>query len=220
MTKPQQIKQPIRVVLADDHPTLLLGLAVLLNQVAEIEVVAQVEDGQEALTQLETLQPNVAVLDCKLPTLNGVQITRQITEAKLAVRVLALSAYDNPQYLSAMMSAGASGYLLKDEAPTQIVSAIQTVARGEELWSDKQRRLIHQWQEQEQARWNQLTEREKGVLALVATGKPNKTIAEELNVTKRTVEYHLTNILGKLQFQSRLEAALWVNKTILNNKIA
>lgn len=208
------MKQVIRVLLADDHPTLMLGLATLLNQIPDIKVIAQVESGPDALTQIQSLTPHVAVLDCKLPELSGIQIAETIKKEKLPVQVLALSAYDNQQYLWGMHNAGAAGYLLKEEAPTQIVKAIKVIATGEQLWTPAQLSLIKRWQEQVQARWNDLTSREREVLGLVATGKRNKDIAAKLNLSERTVEYHLTNILGKLNLTSRLEAIVWMNKVM------
>lgn len=205
-----------KVLLADDHPTLMLGLASLLNQMADINVIAQIENGDDALARIKSLRPDVAVLDCKLPGLGGIQIAEAIKQHKLPVRVLALSAYDNQRYLWGMLNAGASGYLLKEEAPTQIVKAVRSVARGEQLWTTEQLALVQRWQEQVQYRWDGLTTREKEVLVLVATGKGNKGIAGELNLSERTVEYHLTNILGKLRFTSRSEAIVWVNKTLLD----
>lgn len=204
------------ILLADDHPTLMVGLAVLLNHQPDLQVVAQVEDGAEALRQIEALQPHVAVLDCNLPSLGGIEISQALKQAASPVKVLALSAYDHQQYLWSMFKAGAAGYLLKDQAPTQIVQAIRAVARGELLWTVEQRSLIDHWQQHEQNRWDSLTERERAVLRLMATGQRNQAIAATLEVSERTVEYHLTNILGKLHVQSRLEAVVWANKTGLN----
>jgi DNA-binding NarL/FixJ family response regulator len=206
--------KPTTVLLADDHPTLMLGLVALLKQISNITVLAQIENGDDALAKISTLQPNVAVLDCKLPGLNGIQIAETIKAHQLPTQVLALSAYDKPQYLWGMFNAGASGYLLKEEAPTHIVRAVTAIASGEALWTPAQLRRIQRWQEQVQARWDGLTPREKEVLFLVAAGKKNKAIADDLTVSERTVEYHLTNILGKLELTSRSEAIVWVNKTL------
>ncbi|HEY80900.1 MAG TPA: response regulator transcription factor, partial [Caldilineae bacterium] len=197
----------IRVLLADDHPTLRLGLRVLLDQAPDVEVVGEAEEGEEALAQIEALQPDVAVLDCKLPGLSGMEVAAAIVSKGLPVRVLALSAYDDERYLQGMLKAGAVGYLLKEEAPPNIVAAVRAAARGEQRWTADQLARARRWQEEVEAMWARLTEREGEVLALVAEGKSNKEIAQALSVSERTVEFHVSNILGKLGLSSRVEAA-------------
>jgi DNA-binding NarL/FixJ family response regulator len=210
--------KPIRVLLADDHPAMRIGLRVLLDQAPDIEVIAETGDGEQTLVQIETLQPQVVVLDCQLPKLSGIEVAAQIKQKGLPSRLLALSAYDSPQYQWGMLEMGAVGYLLKEQAPTEIVAAVQAVAQGQQLWTVDQITAARHWQQEVQARWSALTEREQKVLALVAVGKSNKEISQALNITARTVEFHVSNILSKLDVTSRVEAAIWVRTYGLDNQ--
>ncbi|WP_376792365.1 response regulator [Thermoflexus sp.] len=203
--------QTIRILLADDHPTLRLGLRVLLDREPDIEVVAEAGSGEEALEKILALQPDVAVLDCQLPGLSGPAVAREIQRRGLSVRVLALSAYDYDRYLAEMWEAGACGYLLKEEPLERLASAIQRVARGEFLWTAAQIQRVQRYREIA-ARWSQLTEREREVLRWMAQGLSNKEIARQLGLTIRTVEFHAGNILQKLGAVSRLEAVLWAKE--------
>jgi DNA-binding NarL/FixJ family response regulator len=212
------MSKTIRVLLADDHPTLRLGLRVLLDQAPDVEVVGEAENGEEALALIGALVPDVAVLDCQLPgIIEGSQVALEIRRRGLPVRVLALSAYDDEHYVRGMLEAGAAGYLLKDEAPEVIVAAVRTAARGERLWTMEQFARARRWREEVEERWSALTEREREVLALVAAGESNKEIAQALNVTVRTVEFHVSNVLGKLGLTSRVEAAVWAKEHGLCN---
>ena len=197
----------IRVLLADDHPALRLGLRVLLERALDIELVGEAESGDAALELVETLQPDVAVLDCELPAMDGNEVAAAIRQRGWPVRVLALSAYDSERYVWGMLDAGAVGYLLKDEAPETIVAAVRAVARGEGYFSPPVAIKMAAWARGE--RPGRLTEREVEVLRLVAEGLSNKEIAYRLTVTERTVQFHVSNILEKLGAASRVEAAVW-----------
>ena len=200
----------IRVLLADDHPALRVGLRVLLEQASDVEVVGEAGDGREALEQIEGLRPDVAVLDCQLPEIQGTEVAAEIRRRGMATRVLALSAYRGEKYVRGMMKAGAIGYLLKDEAPRVLVAAVQGAARGESWFSPEVAARVAAWRRGEMSEQPDLTERELEVLRLVARGKANKEIACALNVTERTIEFHVGNILSKLGVASRVEAALWL----------
>ena len=206
----------IRVLLADDHPALRLGLRVLLDQAIDVEVVGEAGDGKEALEQIEALRPDVAVLDCQLPGMEGAEVAAEVRRRGLPTRLLALSAYDDDRYVQEMLEAGATGYLLKDEAPAVIVAAVRAAARGERLWTAEQFARAQRWQEEVQERWEHLTEREREVLSLIAVGGSNKGIAHEMGISEKTVEYHVTNILGKLGVGSRSEAIVWVKNSGLS----
>jgi len=211
------VSKVIGVLLADDHPTLRLGLRVLLDQAPDVEVVGEAENGEEVLALIEALVPDVAVLDCQLPVLEGTEVAQEIRQRGLPVQVLALSAYDDERYVRGMLEAGAVGYLLKDEAPETIVAAVRAAARGERLWTAEQFARAQRWREEVEERWNALTEREREVLALVTAGKSNKEIAQTLSITVRTVEFHVGNVLGKLGLTSRVEAAVWAKEHGLCN---
>ncbi len=201
---------PIRILLADDHPTLRGGLRVLLAQAPDIEVVAEADTGPEALAQSAALLPDVALLDCVLPELDGPAVAAEIRRRGLPVRVLALSGHDDAHFLAAMLDAGALGYLSKAEPQAVILAALRRVARGEQMWRAEQLARIAQWRAAVQRPWTSLTEREQEVLRLLAQGLGNETISETICVTTRTVESHITNILRKLGVSSRLEAVTWV----------
>ncbi|RLC98281.1 MAG: DNA-binding response regulator [Chloroflexi bacterium] len=200
----------MRVLLADDHPALRLGLRVLLERAPDVELVGEAEDGEEALALIEKLQPDVVVLDCELPEMEGVEVAQEIRRRDLPVRVLALSSYDDERYVRGMLDAGAVGYLLKDEAPQAIVAAVRAAARGEGYFSPAVAAKVTAWSRGE--RPGGLTEREVEVLTLVAEGLPNKQIASQLQVAERTVNFHVSNILHKLGAASRVEATVWAKE--------
>jgi DNA-binding NarL/FixJ family response regulator len=205
------VADKIRVLLADDHPALRMGLGVLLNRVPELAVVGEAESGEAALALLETLAPDVAVLDCQLPGLEGAAVAATARQRGWPVRILALSAYDDDRYLYEMWAAGAVGYLLKNEAPGQIVAAVLAAARGASLWSAEQERRARRWQAEVARLRASLTDREREVLLQMVAGLSNKEIAVALGVTERTVEFHVGNILRKLGVISRVEAAVWAS---------
>ena len=181
-----------------------------MNRAPDVEVVGEAEDGEEALALIEALVPDVAVLDCQLPGIEGTQVAQEIRRQGLPVRVLALSSYDDERYVRGMLEAGAVGYLLKDEAPETIVAAVRAAARGERYFSPAVAAKVAAWARRERPAG--LTEREMEVVRLVAEGMSNKEIAHKLKVKKRTVEFHVGNILRKLSVASRVEAAVWAKE--------
>jgi DNA-binding NarL/FixJ family response regulator len=197
----------IRVLLADDHPTLRLGLRVLLERAPDIEVVAEAEKGEEALAKILAFQPDVAVLDCQLPGLSGPEVAREIRRRGLPTRILALSAYRYEHYIRGMLEAGAVGYLLKEEAPEAIVEAVRAAVQGGMYFSPGVADLVKAILEGKRE-IPQLTEREREVLALMAEGLSNKEIAARLGFSKRTAAFHVGNILQKLGAASRTEAVV------------
>ena len=202
-------EEPIRVLLADDHPALRMGLRVLLEQSPEISVMAEAGSGPEALRQITALQPDVAILDCQLPGMTGAAVAAEARQRGARTRILALSAYQDEQYVQGMLSAGAVGYLLKEEAPGVIVSAVQAAARGQGWFSPAIAAQVAAWVRGERSSGAHLTEREWEVLHLVVRGRSNKEIAHALCITERTVEFHIGNILSRLGVGSRVEAAVW-----------
>ena len=197
----------IRVLLADDHPTLRLGLRVLLERAPDIEVVAEAESGEAALAKILALQPDVAVLDCQLPGLSGPEVAREVQRRGLPTRILALSAYRYEHYIRGMLEAGAVGYLLKEEAPGAIVEAVRRAAQGGMSFSpgvaEVARAILEGTGEVPR-----LTEREREVLALMAEGLSNKEIGARLGFSERTAAFHVGNILQKLGATSRTEAVV------------
>jgi DNA-binding NarL/FixJ family response regulator len=204
------MSESIRVLLVDDHPALRVGLRVLLDQAHDIRVVGEAADVEGALRQIAAQQPDVVVLDCQLPGGEGASVARQAQEQGWAVRVLALSSYADDVYVRSMVDAGAIGYLLKDEAPAAIVAAVRAAALGQTWFSPAIESKIAAWERGELP--GGLTERELEVLRLVADGLSNKQIARQLCITVRTANFHVGNILQKLDVTSRVEAAMWAKE--------
>lgn len=199
-------RAPLRVMLADDHVVLREGLRVLLER-AGMAVVAEVGEGQTALALVETLHPDVVILDCQLPDVSGADVAAAIQERRLPTRVLALSAYSDPALVQAMLKAGAVGYLLKEVASTAVVEAVEAAARGEVgLYSPSIAQLLAAWARGETP--GGLTEREQDVLRLVVEGQSNKQIGQTLGISEKAVEKHLTGIYGKLGVDSKVSAAV------------
>ncbi|MFZ5824533.1 MAG: response regulator [Bacillota bacterium] len=203
----------IRIVLAEDHGLVREGTRRILAQDRELTVVAEAGTGPEALALIERLQPEVAILDMRMPGLNAVEVTRRALRASPATSVLVLTAYDDDEFVAAALEAGARGYLLKTARASELLEAVHKVHRGEvavqqSLVGSMARRLTRRAQEEDRERGEQLTPRELEVLQLAALGLRNKEIATRLCVSVRTVEGHFSSILGKLGVPSRTAAVL------------
>lgn len=209
----------IRVLLADDHPIVRDGIRNLLADSMGIEVVGEAEDGAEAYQKVLDLTPDVLLLDMELPEINGVDLTRKLVEEGVAVRILALSSYSDRGYIAEMLALGASGYLIKDEVPKNIVNAIRGVAQGEQGWVSREVAAILSQLAVSDRSDDNLTEREMEVLAEVVAGKTNREIAYALGISEKTVEKHLNNVFEKLDVRSRVEAAvLAVQNNLVESK--
>lgn len=203
----------IRVLMIDDHPIVRSGIRMLLEQSGGIEVVGEAERGDDAVALIKRLNPDVLLLDMEMPGKTGVEVARDVEAAKLSVRVLALSAHDDEEFIMNLLANGAAGYLTKEEALDTIVDAIQGVANGEEGWlSRRAAARMASTTRKRQRDLVELTEREEEVLNLVAEGWSNNRIAVELTLSERTVRFHLTNIYDKLGIASRAEAISWALK--------
>lgn len=202
-------KTEIRVILADDHPVVRTGIRTLLQQADDIIVVAETGNGSEVFKLVEQLAPDVLLLDMEMPGLSGVEVAMRLKEQGAPVRVLALSAYDDEEYIRNLLLHGAAGYLTKEEAIEIIIDAVRGVARGEQGWFS--RRAIAQLSaltRQESNPGKELSNRERDVLRLVATGKTNIEIGHVLGISEKTVEKHIGAVFNKLQVSSRVEAAV------------
>jgi DNA-binding NarL/FixJ family response regulator len=199
----------IRVLLADDHPIVRTGIRTMLQTATDIDVVAEAKSGAEALDLVERLQPDVLLLDMEMPGLSGVDVAKRLKLVNAPVRVLALSAYDDAQYVRNLLASGAAGYLTKEEAPEMIIDAVRGVARGEEGWLSRRAvAKVTAWAREDRDENGKLTERELEVLHLVVAGKTNQEIALALKISEKTVEKHVGAILSKLNVASRVEAAV------------
>jgi len=194
---------PIRVLVADDHPPLRLGLRALLERRPEVQVVAEAGDGETALAMLETLQPDVAILDIRLPRRDGLALAREIRRRGWPIRILLLSAYDDEALIREAMAVGVEGYLLKSEGLEAIAAAVQSVARGLTAFSPE---ILARARGLPERGGGGLTEREREILELVAEGLTNRAIAQRLRLSPRTVEYHLGQIFQRLGVSSRAAA--------------
>lgn len=203
------MSKTIRVLLVDDSVTFRTGLRAMLEQVPDVIVVGEAGNGEEALAQIEGLHPDVVVLDCVLPGMQGTEVAAAVRQRGLQTNVLALSAYAEEQYVRGMLEAGAVGYLLKDEPPERIVQAVRAAAEGRGWFSPAVAARIAAWTHEEREKMPSLTKRELEVLRLVAAAKTNESIAKELGITERTVRFHLRNIYDKIGVHSRTEAAVW-----------
>jgi len=199
-------EKPIRVLIADDHGIVRSGLRMLLDQHAGIEVVAEAEDGAEALALAVSRRPDLAILDVKMPKMTGLEATREIRDRAPEVAVLILSMHDEERYLFEALKAGASGYVLKHAAATDLIAAIETVRRGEPfLTPEAQQALIRDVLGREDGAQAELTPREEEVVTLVAEANTNKEIAELLELAEKTVENHRANAMRKLGMRDRVE---------------
>ena len=207
---------PIRLLLVDDQALFREGLHTLLSVHSDLEVVGEAKNGQEALALAGSLQPDVVLMDLRMPVLDGVAATRALKESHPHCRVIVLTTFDDDEYVFEGLRAGAMGYLLKDVSSDKLVEAIRTAARGETFLQPSVAakvvaeftRLSEQKPASAQSLVEPLSERELEILALVATGASNKEIAAELFIAEGTVKNHLTNILGKLGVRDRTQAAL------------
>ena len=205
----------IKVLLAEDHVVVREGTRELIRHEADMEVVGEASDGEEAVELTNKLQPGVVIMDISMPKLSGIEATKQIKALRPDTAVLILTAYDNDQYIFALLEAGAAGYLLKNVRGRELIDAIRAVYAGESvLHPAVARRVICRLVSPapghiETRVIEPLSEREMEVLKLAAKGISNKGIAEQLFLSPRTVQAHLGNIFTKLGVASRTEAVLY-----------
>lgn len=201
-------EEGLRVIIADDHAVVRQGIRGVLEEVEGLEVVGEAADGDQALALTEELEPDVVVLDVTMPGKTGLQVAKELRDAGNGVRVLVLSMHDEPEYVLEAVRAGADGYVLKDVAPAELRAAVKSIHEGREYFSA---RVTHQLSlglrkeielEQRRSRLDALTAREVEVLVLVAQGKTNRGIAEELGISPRTVETHRERVMAKLRIRT------------------
>ncbi|WP_188195774.1 response regulator [Nonomuraea sp. SYSU D8015] len=205
----------ITVVVADDQAMIRAGFAALLAAQPDLQVVGEAADGLEAVAAARALRPDVVLMDVRMPNLDGLEATRRITEAGRETKVLILTTFDIDDYVYAALRGGASGFLLKDAPPADLVTAVRVVAAGDALLAPSvTRRLIEEFatrrpvDEREALRLNALTARELDVLRLVASGLANAEIAAELTIAEETVKSHVGRIFAKLGLRDRAQAVV------------
>ena len=203
----------IRVLVADDQSMVRAGFRMLLSGEEDIEVVAEASNGLEAIDKAARFQPTVVLMDIRMPELDGLEATRRILAADDAARILILTTFDLDEYVYEALRAGASGFVLKDEPPEQLIAAIRTVAAGEALLSPTiTKRVIKQFaripQPAPPKEFDELTTREQEVFGLIANGLSNAEIGRELYISDTTVKTHITHILQKLNLRDRVQAVV------------
>ena len=204
--------EPIRVLVVDDHVVVRRGIRALLATVDAVEVVGEAQDGQEALEKVDTLRPDVILLDLLMPRMDGIEVTCRVIARDPDARILVLTSFAADDKVFPAIKAGALGYLLKDTGPDHLVRAIHQVYRGESSLSPAIARKVLQELSRPSDKPptpDPLTEREVEVLQVVARGRSNQEIAAELMISEATVRTHVSNILGKLQLASRTQATLY-----------
>jgi DNA-binding NarL/FixJ family response regulator len=206
----------ITIVLADDQPLVRGGFRLILEAEEDIDVVGEAGDGEEAVAVTRRLQPDVVLMDVQMPKLDGLEATRRIArDANIRSRVLILTTFEQDDYVFEALRAGASGFMLKNAAPEELVRAVRVVAAGEALLAPSiTRRVIAEYAQRAAPRKNdagleQLTERELEVLRLLATGKSNAEVATHLYLGEGTVKTHVSHLLGKLGLRDRVQAVVF-----------
>ena len=205
----------VRILLADDHTLVRHGLRKLLEERPEWEVVAEAGDGREAVRLAEQHKPDVAILDVAMPLLNGIEATRQITRRVPGTRVLVLSMHADEAYVTQILQAGATGYLLKDSADVDLLKAVGEAAKGKSFFSPAIAKVMLDDYVRQLAdkgvtdRYETLSEREREIFQLIAEARTNKEIAALLNVSPSTVETHRAHIMEKLDLHSAAEIVLY-----------
>ncbi|AHF68302.1 MULTISPECIES: response regulator [Pseudomonas] len=202
----------LRLVLADDHEVTRTGFVSLLAGHPEFEVIGQASDGQQAIELCEQMQPDIAILDIRMPVLNGLGAARILQQRMPQLKVVMFTMDDSTDHLEAAISAGAVGYLLKDASRDEVIASLQRVARGEEaLNSAVSARLLRRMTERNSSRaitTEALTPRERQVLGLVASGFSNREIGEKLGITAGTAKAHVEKVIAKLGAADRTQAAV------------
>ncbi|MCA1030775.1 response regulator transcription factor [Bacillus timonensis] len=206
----------IKVLIADDHHVVRRGLLFFLKTQKDIEVVGEAKNGQEAVDLVDSLKPDVVVMDLVMPVMDGIEATKRIIEKHNHMKILILTSFSDQDHVIPAIRAGASGYQLKDIEPDQLVDTIRAVFRGESQLHPKVTTHVmthlSKGNEKEVNRLDELTKRELEVLSEIAKGKSNKEIASSLVITEKTVKTHVSNILSKLELADRTQAALYAVK--------
>ncbi|MDI6674263.1 response regulator transcription factor [Bacillus wiedmannii] len=213
----------IKLLLVEDHHIVRRGLVFFLKTREEFEIVGEAENGEEALTFIQTERPDVVLMDLSMPKMDGIEATKRIKQYDETIKILILSSFSEQDYVLPALEAGADGYQLKEVQPEQLVASIIAVHEGNANFHPKVtpalfgRSAVKKEKEKENP-FSMLTKREQEVLREIAKGRSNKEIAAELYITEQTVKTHVSNVLAKLEVDDRTQAALYAVKHGGNNK--
>ena len=201
----------IHILLADDHTILRAGLKMMLNAQPDMEVVGEAPDGRQAIAETQRLQPDIILMDITMPEMNGIEATRHIKKLVPESKILILTMHEHDEYVFQALRAGASGYMLKEAADTELISALHVIQSGQFYLSPvAQSVLVGDYLQrvrigEEKDSYSSLTEREREILKLIAEGYTNTQVAERLVISPKTVDTHRTHIMDKLNLHSRAE---------------
>ena len=203
--------EPLRVLIADDHPLFRNGMSALLGSVPDVEIAGEATTGDEVVRLAEALQPDVVLMDLLMPGINGIEATRRILYTSPHIRILVVTMFEDEESVFAALRAGAQGYVLKGASPNEMLRAIRAVGSGEAIFSPAiAQRLIEHFTSPRSAvpvpPLPELTDREREILTLIAQRRSNVEIARELGIRLKTVRNHISNIFSKLQVADRAEA--------------
>lgn len=203
-------KEKIRILLADDHLIVRAGIRQFLDLEDDFEIVAEADDGEQAKRMIEQFKPDVAVLDIQMPKASGIEVTRHVRSNRLPVGVLILTAYEDDPYVTAVLKAGANGYVLKTARPQEIIQAVRDVHQGKSVLDRAivSKVMAHLSAPAGPALIANLSDREMEVLTLAAKGRTNRAIATQLSISDRTVQGHFARIFEKMLANSRTEAVM------------
>lgn len=213
--KPQNTQ--ISLLIIDSDPLARAGIRSLLSQAKDMEIIGEARDGHEARALITQLRPNVLLLDLKMMEMRASELQNWVCEKYPEIVTLILTAHDPDSCLATMMEAGVAGYLCKQEAEERLISAIRRAAGGEIIFDKTQRDRTKQWRNTVGNKIIQLTPRENEILRLLGKGMDNKEIGKSLDVKAKTVAYHITHIIAKLQVKSRQEATVWALQHLSDN---
>ncbi len=216
-----------RVLIADDDDLMRAGLVELLTADVEIEILGEAATGREAVERARRLTPDVVLMDVRMPDLDGIAATQELADAAPEVRILILTTFEHDDYVFGALRAGASGFLLKRTRPEQLIAAVHTIAAGDSLLSPSVTRLVIDRMAQQptpklgdQPQLDDLTPREREVLALIARGLSNREIAAALTVEESTAKTHVKRVLMKLDLRDRVQAVIFAYETGMNRPAA
>ena len=209
--------EKLRLVIADDDALIRDGLKKILNFEPEhnIDIVGEASNGEEVVGLAREMQPDIVLMDINMPVLNGIEATKQIKESNPEINVIALTIHEDKEYLSELMDYEVSGYILKDTSANELLDVIYKVAAGEYIIDSRMTgKLVGEWRRRTevQSSKEKLTERELEILAEIARGENNRTIAEKLFLSEKTVKNHISSILRKIEASDRTQAAIYAIK--------